>query len=219
MSRPAATARWQALASLVPAVEGVIVDVGADHGHLAYQIGAIATERAPRRIGRRDVPWVLCDGLSAFHHVDVAIIAGMGAHTIAGIVRRGPRPRVLVVHAPDDPPALRRLLAGDGWRLEAEVAVPEGPRLAECMRWVPGVEHASGPELSWGPLLLRDPDAAPFRSHLRRQRDRLAAIVDATASVDPSKHAALKADVSFLDDVLSGRWRPGPRPAAGAPPP
>ena len=85
----------------------VVVDVGADHGHVAEALGAIATERMPNRAGRTDVPWVICDGLAAFRRVDVAVIAGMGARTIAGILTRGPTPEVAVLHAQDDPPFLR----------------------------------------------------------------------------------------------------------------
>src|SRR5690606_9372760 len=136
-------ARREALARLVPPAP-LIVDVGADHGHVAHRVGAVATERRPHRAGRGDVPWVVADGLAPFRHVPVAVIAGMGAQTIEGILTRGPRPDVLVAHAADDPPRLRAWLAAHGWRIDAEALAPEGNRWAEVLRAVPGVEPATG---------------------------------------------------------------------------
>jgi tRNA A22 N-methylase len=153
-------ARRQVLIELCPEVPGgVVVDVGADHGNVAYCLGAIATERQPRRMGRRDVRWVVADGLRPFRRVDVAIVAGMGAHTIARILERGPRPQVAaILHAQDDPPLLREWLAANGWRIEAERLAPEAGRFAEVLRVVPGVEEATGDELRFGPRLLRGDD-------------------------------------------------------------
>ena len=145
------------LVSMCPDAE-LIIDVGADHGHVARAVGAIATERAPNRTGRSDVPWVVADGLRPFRHVPCAIIAGMGAETIAGILQAGPRPDVAVVHAQDDPPRLRRLLASDGWHIEAEGLAPEAGRFAEVLRIRPGTETATGLWLDFGPRLLEGGD-------------------------------------------------------------
>jgi len=191
-----ARARWATIRALVPAGHGPVIDVGADHGHVAAGLpGAMATERAPGRMGRPDVAWVVADGLAPFRRVGVAIIAGMGAHTIARILSAGPRPQIAVVHAPDDPPTLRELLASAGWRIDDERAVPEGPRLAEIIRVVPGAEPATGPALRWGPKLA---DTPRLRAHYRRQRDRLQAIAAAVADRDSPRHARLTEDVDWL---------------------
>jgi tRNA A22 N-methylase len=131
-----------------------IIDVGADHGHVAAALGSIATERDPRRIGRQDVTWVVADGLRPFRRVGTAIIAGMGANTIIGILSAGPSPEVAVLHAQDDPPTLRRWLAANGWRLDVELPVREGRGFAIVIRARPGVETASGLHLHHGPRLL-----------------------------------------------------------------
>lgn len=186
----------------------MIVDVGADHGHVAHAVGAIATEAAPGRIGRRDVPWVIADGLAPFRHVDIAIVAGMGALTIARILAAAPRPtRAVVVHAQDDPPVLRAWLAANGWRIDAEALAPEASRFAEVIRAVPGVELATGPRLAFGPRLLAggDPHLDAHLRHLHAHHARLAA---QTASADPRRSAEEQAKAAFLWDTMAGRFSP-----------
>lgn len=179
-----------------------IVDVGADHGHVAHALGAIATERMPGRIGRRDVPWVVCDGLAAFREVDVAVIAGMGARTIAGILERGPTPRVAVLHAQDDPPLLRRWLAANGWAIEAEGLAPEANRFAEVIRAVRGHETAAGLELELGPRLLEGTDPHR-RAHFEQVSGWLRGIADQTRGRAPDKHAWAMERIAFLDAIRS----------------
>jgi len=163
-------ARRELILSLVP--EGrQVIDVGADHGHVAAAIpGAVATERMPHRRGRHRLRWVVADGLAPFRTVDVAIIAGMGAKTIEGILTRGPAPRLAILHAPDDPQRLRTWLGSNGWRIEAEGLAPEGRAFAEVVRVVPGVEAATGLELAYGPRLLHGQDPN-LLDHLRHHRD------------------------------------------------
>ncbi|MEQ1566602.1 MAG: tRNA (adenine(22)-N(1))-methyltransferase TrmK [Myxococcota bacterium] len=191
-------ARRDLLIALCPRVDGLVVDVGADHGHVAHAVGAIATERAPQRIGRRDVPWVVADGLAPFREVDVAIVAGMGAHTIAKILDRGPRPRVaVVVHAPDDPPELRLWLAANGWRIDEERLAPEAGRFAEVIRAVPGVESATGNELRFGPRLLSGDDPL-LPEHLAELEAYHRDLARVTADRAPDKCALFDASATFL---------------------
>lgn len=182
----------------------MIVDVGADHGHVAHALGAIATERRAHRRGRPDVPWVVADGLAPFREVPVAIIAGMGAMRIAGILDRGPRPQVLIAHAQDDPPTLRRYLASHGWRIDAEALAPEGNRYAEVIRAVPGEETATGVELDLGPRLVHteDPWLVPHLEHTRRY---WSTIAEATRDHDAAKHAYAIAVVAYVDRWSSDR--------------
>lgn len=180
----------------------MIVDVGADHGHVAHALGAIASERAPQRAGRVDVRWVIADGLRPFRRVDVAIVAGMGADTIARILEGGPRPEVaVVVHAQDDPPRLRRWLAANGWRIDEERLAREAGRFAEVIRAVPGEEPARGLDLELGPRLVRgdDPLLAEHLAELERYYTALAAKTSASA---PHEHARF---VARSEHVC--RWR------------
>jgi tRNA (adenine22-N1)-methyltransferase len=179
-----------------------VIDVGADHGHVARALGAIATEREARRIGRRDVRWVVADGLRPFRHVPVAVITGMGALTIAKILEAGPRPDALVAHAPDDPGTLRRWLAGHGWRIDAEGLAREGPRFAEVIRAVPGEESATDLALEFGPRLLERGHPL-LRPHLERTARFWRAIATATATAAPGKHAEAARRVAVLERVLA----------------
>lgn len=189
---------------------GVVVDVGADHGHVAAAIGAIATERAPGRIGRPDVPWVIADGLRPFRRVDLAVIAGMGALTIAGILERGPKPAAAVLHAPDDPPVLRAWLAAHGWRIEAEALAPEARRYAEVLRVVPGEEQATGLWLTFGPRLLEGGDPH-LRAHLQQLWGWHARLARDTAGTAPEKAAWFAERSTFLAARLTERGWPVPK--------
>lgn len=204
-------ARRAAILGLCPR-GGVMVDVGADHGHVAAALGAVATERQLRRIGRRDVPWVVADGLRPFRRVDLAVIAGMGARTIAGILEAGPRPAVAVLHAQDDPPVLRRWLAAHGWRIDAEALAPEAGRFAEVIRAVPGEEDAQGPWLDFGPRLLAGSD--PYlRDHLLELWTWYDGLARSTADRAPERSARFRAQADFLRDRLADRgWGPRPSP-------
>ena len=203
----AGRARRELLVALCPPAP-IVVDVGADHGHVARALGAIATEKAPGRVGRRDVPWVVADGLRPFRRVDVAIIAGMGAATIAGILERGPRPGVAaVLHAQDDPPGLRVWLAANGFRIDAERLVVEGAGFAEVIRAVPGTEVATGYALLFGPRLLEgdDPLLGP---HLRGERDRYRELARITIDRAPAKHLEFAARAAFLEAEMTERGLP-----------
>ena len=198
--------RRDLLIAMCPREPGwIVVDVGADHGHVAHALGAIATERAPNRIGRPDLRWIVADGLAPFRRVDVAVVAGMGAFTIAGILDRGPRPeRAAVVHAPDDPAALRTWLAANGWRIDAEALAPEGGRFAEVIRAVPGREEATGLALALGPRLIEGGDPH-LPAHLRALRDRFEHLARETADSAPDRHAEFARRAAFVAEVLRRR--------------
>lgn len=177
----------------------VVVDVGADHGRVAASLCAIATERAPHLTTRRPgLRWVVADGLLPFRNVDVAVIAGMGARTISGILDRGPTPAVAVLHAQDDPPHLRRWLAAHGWRIDAERLAPEGGKFAEVLRAVRGVETATGLRLDYGPRLLHDGDPW-LPAHLDLRIAELQRIADATLGRAPDVHARCTRGLTFLE--------------------
>jgi tRNA A22 N-methylase len=187
----------------------VRVDVGADHGYVARALGAFATERAPHRIAGRDpLPWIVADGLKPFRHVDVAIIAGMGANTIARILQAGPRPGAAVLHAQDDPVALRLWLADHGWRIEEERLAREAGRFAEVIRVSPGQETATGYPLCFGPLLLRGEDPL-LQEHLTELWRWHRGLAERTAVSAPDKSLEFAARARFLEDQHQARgWGP-----------
>ena len=195
-------ARRELIARLTPRDRGLIIDVGADHGHVAHSVGAVATERMPNRRGRSDLRWVVADGLAPFRSVDVAVIAGMGAKTIAGILTRGPTPKVAVLHAPDDPPALRLWLASHGFRIMAEGLAPEARRFAEVIRVEPGVETATGLALELGPRLLEGGDPL-LAEHLQQLSGWYTGIAQSTANRAPPKHTWAAERAAFCNSELA----------------
>lgn len=190
------TERMRALVALCPP-DRPVVDVGADHGHVAHALGGIAVERMPHRAGRPDVRWVIADGLSAFREVPVAVLAGIGARSIAAILERGPRPGAVVCHAPDDPGWLRGWLAEHGWRIDAEALAEDKRRFAEVLRALPGEETASGLALELGPRLLEGD--APLRAAWLEDRiDYWAALARETAGVAAEVSARAAERARFL---------------------
>jgi tRNA A22 N-methylase len=99
----------------------------------------------------------VADGLAPFRKVDVAVITGMGAHTILRILREGPTPTAAIVHAPEYSDRLRRGLAEQGWRIVNERLAPEANRYAEVIHIERGDELNRGYQLEFGPLLSNDP--------------------------------------------------------------
>ena len=149
--------RHQLIIEMTPRGE-VVIDVGCDHGHHTRAIGAIGTEREPNRLpARTDIPLVVADGLAPFRRVDVAVITGMGAHTILRVLREGPTPKEAIVHAPEYSDRLRRGLASQGWRIINERLAPEANRFAEVIHIERGEELTCGYELEFGPMLPKDP--------------------------------------------------------------
>jgi len=203
VSRPG-RARRNAIISLCP-VDQTIIDVGADHGYVAETLNGIATERQPHRIRRPHVvSWVVADGLAPFRRVPVAVIAGMGAHTIAKILSRGPRPEVAVLHAADDPVRLRHYLSANDWRIDAEALAPEAGAYAQILRAVPGTEQASGLHLEFGPRLLENGHPL-LRAHLTQLRRWWRQLATQTERTAPERHGQAAARVRFIDEYAANQ--------------
>jgi tRNA A22 N-methylase len=184
----------EALAELGP--DPVVVDVGCDHGHVAAALGAIGVERRRQRLPRRDdVPLVVADGLRPFRRVDLAVITGMGAETILGVLDAGPRPTVAVLHATERAWALRQGLATRGYRIDAEGLAPEARGYAEVMRVSLGEETTTGLRLAFGPKLLHDPS---LLAHVANERARWA--IRAERASSPEREQA-EAWLRFFDTI------------------
>lgn len=204
-----AHSRIDLLAEFVPAGSRV-ADVGTDRAILPRRLLAtgrasrcIATERDPERLARArlacersarrdELDLRAGDGLaalSAADRVDVVIVAGLGGPAIARIVARG-RPADLgiarlVLQPRTDPAAVRRALAGSGYRIVDErLGVERG-------RWFvvivadagPAADGRDGPAtlsdddlLEAGPCLVRSGDPA-VAAHWRAERERNEAIL------------------------------------------
>ncbi|MCB9678393.1 MAG: tRNA (adenine(22)-N(1))-methyltransferase TrmK [Alphaproteobacteria bacterium] len=181
------------------------VDVGADHGRVAAAIGAIATEiqdhaRAP------GIDWVVTDGLDCFRALGTVVIAGMGARSIARILARGPSVRRAVLHAQDDPCALRTWLAENGWRIVDEGLAREAGRFAEVVVAEPGAEPATGLALEYGPRLLEGHDPH-VREHLAQLVGHLERL-ERQSRPSPSAHADHVRRLGFVRERLAALGTP-----------
>ncbi|MEW6183022.1 MAG: class I SAM-dependent methyltransferase [Bacillota bacterium] len=170
--------RLKTTAGLVP-VTRCVADIGTDHALLPlYLIGrgvaarAIAVEKkaGPAAAARRAVAAAgleerievrTGDGLAALSagEVQVIVIAGLGGETIAAILEAGAATARdagwLVLQPMNRAAFVRRWLAANGWRIEAEELVEERKRLYQAIAAAPG----GGRELSRleeeaGPVLL-----------------------------------------------------------------
>jgi len=185
------------LASLGPQPR---VDVGADHGQVAKALGCIATEIQVVRTSRLSLPWVVADGVDCFRALGTVVIAGMGARTIGRILSRAPPIERAVLHAQDDPCALRVWLAENGWKITQEGLAPEAGRFAEVVVAVPGVETTTGLSLEYGPALLKskDPLLVPHLRQLSQHLGRLAEL----SRPSPAAHARHAERLNFILERL-----------------
>ncbi len=188
-----------------PWVRGLVVDMGCDHGHTTRALQDLGTaelvvgsERRSNRLPRRaDLCLVVADKLAPFRRVDLAVITGMGPHVILEALKA--RPEVAVVHSPDRCDTLRRGLAAQGWRIDAEGLAREGRGFAEVIRVLPGEETATGLALAFGPRLLEDPLLAEHKAHQRRHWARVAE----RAPPGSAGHQRAADWLRFLDDLPS----------------
>lgn len=126
----------------------VVADIGTDHAYLpvwavtqgrspfavASDIREGPAKRAAATIAKYGVSdrvrAVVAPGLSGIDlsKVDDVVIAGMGGETVLSILEAAPPVKYLVLQPQTDLPAVRRYLAGKGYRFE-EVAVAEGSKV------------------------------------------------------------------------------------------
>ncbi len=192
------------LALARPLAQGIVVDVGCDHGYVAAALGAIGSERRSGRLPRRDdIRLVVADGLRPYRRVDLAIIAGMGPAKILEILRDGPRPAAAVLHTPQHPHALREGLAAAGWRIDDERLAPENGRFAEVLLVRPGEETARGYALRFGPRLIAS-SAPEVEAHARQLRGWWAGLAAQVPAGAP-KRAEAEGWVAWLDALIARR--------------
>lgn len=188
--------RHKLLVQMCPKVP-CIIDVGADHGYVAEQLGAIASERMPHRRGTTMVPWVVADGLKPYKYADAAIIAGMGAAKIIDIIKHAPEIPALVLHATDNPAHLRTHLAATGWRICDEQLAPEAKAFAEVIRVERGSETAKGLPLTFGPILTQG-RSPMHRAHFKLLHAHWSRIQQWTRDHDPNRFKEASERMTYL---------------------
>jgi len=157
---------------------GNFADIGTDHGRLGAHMllaglcrFAQLTEVSERSLAKAReligalglsdrVRFLVGDGVEALEDPpDVAVIAGMGGRTIAGIVERG---REILAHArivmqPNvAAPELRLRLQRAGFRIADEMIAKDGRRLYVVIAAEAGRMELSPEEIEVGPVLLNN---------------------------------------------------------------
>lgn len=221
--------RLSTVAALVPP-GARLADVGTDHAYLPVWLllegrisRAIATDIRPgpldhaRRTAREfgvteQIDFRLCDGLTDVFpgECDTVAIAGMGGETIAGILAQAPWTRDgvrLILQPQSTQEALRRFLAGSGYRIVSEQVVREGERWYPILVVEGGFMEpfSAGEALAGRPeTWLEQPERRGYLEWLlRRNAQQLAGLEKAAAAGTlPRRKALLEAD-AFLRRCLA----------------
>lgn len=168
-------ARLSAIARLVPPCESA-ADIGADHGYLGahlllvgrcdfvrfVDISPESLEKARRLIGRLRLAgraeFLVGDGAEALTEpVNAAVMAGLGAEVICGIIGRGRAklPKAQLILSPNlDAPMVRRYLMHNGYEIADEALVQEGRRFYPVISARPGEAKYNRIQILAGPVLL-----------------------------------------------------------------
>ena len=168
-------ARLSAIAKLVPPCESA-ADIGTDHGYLGahlllvgrcdfvrfVDISPESLEKARRLIGKLRLTgraeFLVGDGAAALQEpVGAAVMAGMGAEVICGIIGRG-REKLLnaqLILSPNlDAPMVRRYLMENGYEITDEALIQEGRRFYPVILARPGAAKDDRLQILAGPVLL-----------------------------------------------------------------
>lgn len=119
---------------------GVFADVGCDHGKvcqyvlehkiankvLALDVSEKCLQKAKSRLSAFDnVEFYVTDGLKGVERVDTAVICGMGANTIIGILSAISYKPYLILGAHKNVDELRRWLRDNGYAIEKDFVVEQ----------------------------------------------------------------------------------------------
>lgn len=199
-------ARLSAIARLVPPCESA-ADIGADHGYLGahlllvgrcdfvrfVDISEESLAKARRLIAKLHLAdraeFLAGDGAEALEEpVDAAVMAGLGAEVICGIIGRG-RAKLsqarLILSPNLDAPMVRRFLMENGYRILDEALVQQGRRFYPVISAGPGAAYYDRLQILAGPVLLakRPESLMAFAEHRIRVIEK--ALPGARKGVEP----------------------------------
>lgn len=218
--------RLAAIAALLPA-NGGLVDVGTDHGHIPVymlqrgfmgRVCATDIRQGPLDAARRTaweaglddlIEFSLTDGLDGIDgaRLGSVVIAGMGGENIANILERATwtkEDRLLVLQPMSKGSILRRYLARNGYRIESESLVEDGP-VYELLTARGGKEPPLSPaeELTGRFENIRNDPLFPARLEglLDRQQRAVAGLASSTKPGDAARLAKEKNTLASLFEM------------------
>ena len=174
------TKRLQAIADLVPNNKSVI-DIGTDHAYIpiylyqenitrdiaASDISSKVLEYSLENLKKYNldtkIPLILSNGLSDIQRkYDVAIIAGMGTHTIKNILNSSNIPDTLIIQSNNDHYKLRKFMMELGYKIDTEVVIHDKKHHYIIIRYIKGCEILTESELTFGKI-----NNLEYLNHLR----------------------------------------------------
>lgn len=223
MSNVSLDPRLSMIAGLVGRCE-CCADIGCDHGRLgAFLLQSGQCDRviltdisepslkkarwliARTGLGER-VQFCVGDGALALPQTpQVAVVAGMGGATIAGIVRAG-RERLgrarLLLQPNVDAPQLRAALSACGYAITEERIARDGRRCYVILQAEPGESAYDYRQLTVGPVLLKrlPPELMPYAQFRLRVAQK--ALKGAASAGDAGQMAPLEAEIGIWEEVL-----------------
>lgn len=176
-----------------------VVDIGCDHGLLdiylynnkkdisiiASDINKNALDNAIKNIekyGLKDkIEVIISDGLNNINtnDIDTIVMAGMGAHTIVGILysnaKKLKKVKDIIVQSNNDVDFLRGKITKIGYYIESEELVKDASIIYTVIRFRRGHRFYTKKQLYFGPCLMKD-NSDLFREKKRVELSKLESI-------------------------------------------
>ena len=160
--------RLQAICNLVDKNKSVI-DIGTDHAYIPIYLyeNGITNNICASDISRKVIEYakkniiahhledkikvVVSDGFKNICDIyDIAIIAGMGTHTILDIINTNKLPNTLIVSSHNDQYTLRKSICSLGYLIEREIVVKENNKYYVIIKFTNGISNLDEDALLFG---------------------------------------------------------------------
>lgn len=188
--------RLDAISSLVP-IKSNVIDIGCDHALLdiylyqkkicnkiiATDVNDNALKNAKENIKKnnltKEIEVRLGNGLNVLYDEDdinTIIIAGMGAHTIVGILKNGlyklKKIDTIIIQSNTKLEFLRKEITKLNYKIEDELLVLDNKKVYTVIKFVKGKTKYSKKELYFGPILLKK-NSKLFRDNAKKEFNKL----------------------------------------------
>lgn len=188
--------RLEAIANIVP-LNSNIIDIGCDHGLLdiylcqkgisqkiiASDINKSALSNAIANIKKekleRSIETRLGDGLNTIKEsdqIDTAIISGMGAHTIVGILKNNlntlKKINTIIIQSNTKNYFLRKEITKLNYLIADEKIVKDKDKIYIIIKFIQGKRKYSHRELYFGPILLKE-NSKLFQEYQHKELEKL----------------------------------------------
>ncbi len=211
--------RLRAIASLID-IKQSVVDIGCDHGYLALLLRQCGNEEkiiclddkveplssAQSNLADYDnIQFVLSDGAILLNTVvDVAVMAGMGYHTVQHILSDSEEYFAqidkIIVQVNTDVDKMRKWLVDNGYKIVDEVIIKEY-KYYQILVLEHGQQVLSEKQIQYGPVLLEKKDPT-FAAYLQDQIKKNKTILDKIAENHPDRKL-IENKINSLEATLS----------------